>query len=162
MLAKRGVPHEELPQKSQYVGNNVKSMHISVRDSLKNLRTDYIDILYVHYWDYTCSVEEVMNGLHTLVLDRKVLYLGISDTPAWIVSKANNYARMANKTPFVIYEGEWNIMMRDFERDILPMAVHEGEHFDRRLFDISDLMTFNRSCAGAMECACFWEDPDRC
>jgi aryl-alcohol dehydrogenase-like predicted oxidoreductase len=126
MNAKRGVPYEEMPQKTHYVGNNLKSMHISVKNSLKNLRTDYIDILYVHYWDYTCSVQEVMNGLHNLVADGKVLYLGISDTPAWIVSKANNYAQMAGKTPFVIYEGEWNIMLRDFERDILPMAMHEG------------------------------------
>ena len=75
MLYKRGVPHDELPQKTSYVGNNMKSLHISVKNSLKNLRTDYIDILYVHYWDYTCSVQEVMNGLHALVLSGKVLYL---------------------------------------------------------------------------------------
>lgn len=102
-------------------------MHNSVNDSLKKLRTDYIDILYVHWWDYTCTVEEVMDGLHTLVLQGKVLYLGISDSPAWIVSRANSYARMSGKTPFVIYQGLWNIMQRDFERDILPMAISEGK-----------------------------------
>ena len=109
------------------MGNNFKSMVNSVDASLKKLRTDYIDILYVHWWDYTCSVEEVMDGLHTLVLQGKVLYLGVSDTPAWIVSRANNYARMSGKTPFVIYQGKWSIMHRDFERDILPMAVSEGK-----------------------------------
>lgn len=67
-----------------------------------------------------------MNGLHHLVAQRKVLYLGISDTPAWIVSKANAYARLTGKTPFVIYQGLWSIMKRDFERDILPMAISEG------------------------------------
>ena len=72
-------------------------MHNSVNASLKKLRTDYIDILYLHFWDYNCTVEEVMNGLHHLVAQGKVLYLGISDTPAWIVSKANNYARMSNQ-----------------------------------------------------------------
>ena len=123
---KRGVPYEELPQKTSFVGNNMKSLHISVEESLKKLRTSYIDILYIHWWDYTCRVEEVMNGLHHLVAQGKVLYLGISDTPAWVVSKANNYACMANKTPFAIYQGMWNIMQRDLERDILPMCVSEG------------------------------------
>ncbi|EKM50719.1 uncharacterized protein PHACADRAFT_264157 [Phanerochaete carnosa HHB-10118-sp] len=126
LLYKRGASFEEIPQKTQFVGNNLKSMHVSVNDSLRKLRTSYIDILYLHFWDYNCTVEEVMNGLHHLVAQGKVLYLGISDTPAWIVSKANNYARMSGKTPFVIYQGEWNIIQRDFERDILPMCIHEG------------------------------------
>ena len=51
---------------------------------------------------------------------------GISDTPAWVVSKANLYARLMGKTPFVIYQGAWSILQRDFERDILPMARSEG------------------------------------
>ena len=67
-----------------------------------------------------------MNGLHALVMSGKVLYLGISDTPAWIVSSANRYARDHGKTPFVVYQGAWSILERDFERDILPMAVSEG------------------------------------
>ena len=50
-------------------------MHVSVEASLKKLRTDYIDILYVHWWDWTTSVEEVMNALHALVMSGKVLYL---------------------------------------------------------------------------------------
>lgn len=118
-------------------------MHISVEASLKKLRTNYIDILYVHWWDYTTSVEEMMNGLHHLVAQGKVLYLvsrlylrnalryhnipqGVSVTPTWIVTKANNYARMSGKTPFVIYQGPWSILRRGFERDIIPMARHEG------------------------------------
>ena len=51
---------------------------------------------------------------------------GISDTPAWIVSKANTYARLTGKTPFSIYQGRWSILKRDFERDVIPMALHEG------------------------------------
>lgn len=65
-------------QHTNYVGNHMKSMHVSVEASLKKLRTSYIDILYLHWWDYTTSVEEVMNGLHTLVMQGKVLYL-VSD-----------------------------------------------------------------------------------
>ncbi|KAH7911732.1 NADP-dependent oxidoreductase domain-containing protein [Hygrophoropsis aurantiaca] len=117
---------ENIAQKVMYTGNNVKSMHISVEASLKKLRTSYIDILYVHCWDYDTSVQEVMNGLHTLVQQGKVLYLGISDTPAWIVAKANEYARCHGKSPFVIYQGLWNVMSRSFERDIIPMARSEG------------------------------------
>ncbi|GLB44415.1 putative aryl-alcohol dehydrogenase [Lyophyllum shimeji] len=113
-------------QKVNYVGNNVKSMHLSVEASLKKLRTSYIDLLYVHWWDWETSIEEVMRGLHNLVASGKVLYLGISDTPAWIVAKANMYARCNGLSPFVIYQGAWNVMSRDFERDILPMARDEG------------------------------------
>ena len=54
---------------------------------------------------------------------------GISDTPAWIVAKANTYAKYTGKTPFVIYQGQWNVMARDFERDIIPMAREEGTNF---------------------------------
>jgi aryl-alcohol dehydrogenase-like predicted oxidoreductase len=63
-----------------------------------------------------------MNGLDDLVKSGKVLYLGVSDTPAWVVSAANTYAKAHGKSQFVIYQGRWNIMLRDFEREILPMA----------------------------------------
>ncbi|KAH1617484.1 aryl-alcohol dehydrogenase [Aspergillus fumigatus] len=99
---------------------------MSVRDSLKKLQTDWIDILYLHWWDHTTSIEEIMNSLHILVEQGKVLYLGISDTPAWIVAAANAYAAAVGKTPFCIYQGRWNVMLRDFEREILPMARHFG------------------------------------
>ena len=114
-------------QHSSFVGNSIKSMHTSVTASLKKLRTDYIDILYVHWWDYNCSVEEVVDGLHTLIMQGKVLYLGISDSPAWVVAQANTYARLTGKTPFTIYQGKWNIMARDFERDVLPLVVMQGK-----------------------------------
>jgi aryl-alcohol dehydrogenase-like predicted oxidoreductase len=109
-----------------HCGNHKRSLHMSVRDSLKKLNTDWIDILYVHWWDQTTSIEEVMDSLHILVEQGKVLYLGISDTPAWIVSAANYYARAHGKTPFCIYQGRWNVMLRDFEREIIPMARHFG------------------------------------
>ncbi|KAJ7819778.1 NADP-dependent oxidoreductase domain-containing protein, partial [Mycena olivaceomarginata] len=94
-----------IANKINYFGNNIKSMHISVDASLKKFRTTYIDILYV------------MDGLHNL---------GVSDTPAWIVSQANQYANDHGKSPFVIYEGAWNVMERSFEREILPMARVHG------------------------------------
>ncbi|KAI0066964.1 Aldo/keto reductase [Artomyces pyxidatus] len=121
---KRG--NESVKIHANYAGNNTKSLHLSVEASLKKLRTTYIDILYVHWWDFVTPVEEVMNSLHNLVSSGKVLYLGISDTPAWVVSKANQYSKDHGKTPFVIYQGNWNVMERSFERDIIPMARSEG------------------------------------
>ncbi|KAI8651082.1 hypothetical protein NCS55_01351200 [Fusarium keratoplasticum] len=109
-----------------HCGNSRRSMHMSVRDSLRKLQTDWIDILYVHWWDFTSSVKEIMDSLHILVEQGKVLYLGVSDTPAWIVSAANEYAMAFGKTPFSIYQGRWNVMRRDFEREIIPMARHYG------------------------------------
>lgn len=101
-------------------------MRVSIDASLKKLRTNYVDILYVHWWDFNTSIEEVMNSLHNLVVAGKVLYLGVSDTPAWVVSAANQYAKDNGKTPFVIYQGMWNVMERSFERDIIPMARQLG------------------------------------
>ncbi|KAK1145075.1 putative aryl-alcohol dehydrogenase aad14 [Aspergillus melleus] len=109
-----------------HAGNHKKSLHMSVRDSLRKLQTEYIDVLYVHWWDYTTSIEEVMDSLHALVQQGKVLYLGICNTPAWLVSAANTYAKMAGKTPFSVYQGRWNVLQRDFEREIIPMARQFG------------------------------------
>ncbi|KAF7300991.1 Aldo-ket-red domain-containing protein [Mycena indigotica] len=114
--------------KANYAGNNVKSMHLSVEASLKKLRTPYVDILYVHWWDWDTSIEEVMNGLHNLVVQGKVLYLGISDAPAWVVAEANRYAKDHGKSPFVIYQGRWNVLERSFEREIIPMARAHGKY----------------------------------
>jgi aryl-alcohol dehydrogenase-like predicted oxidoreductase len=114
------------PRWNNATGNHKRSLHVSVRDSLAKLQTDWIDILYLHWWDYLTSIEEVMDSLHILVQQGKVLYLGISDTPAWVVSAANYYAKAHGKTPFSIYQGNWNVMLRDMERDIIPMARYFG------------------------------------
>ncbi|OQU95932.1 hypothetical protein CLAIMM_02087 [Cladophialophora immunda] len=109
-----------------YSGNHRKSLNLSVTASLEKLQTSYIDILYLHWWDWSTSIEELMDSLHILVEQGKVLYLGVSDTPAWIVSAANIYARAHGKTPFSVYQGRWNVMLRDLEREIIPMARHFG------------------------------------
>ncbi|OBT39485.1 hypothetical protein VE00_10119 [Pseudogymnoascus sp. WSF 3629] len=114
------------PHSANFAGNSRRSIHVGVRDSLKKLQTDYIDIYYVHYWDFTTSIKELMDSLHILVEQGKVLYLGASDTPAWVVAAANTYAIDHGRTPFSIYQGRWNVMIRDFERDIIPMARQFG------------------------------------
>lgn len=109
-----------------FSGNHRRSLALSVRDSLKKLQTEWIDLLYLHWWDWTTSIEEVMDALHLLVAQGKVLYLGISDTPAWVVAAANTYAKAHGKTQFSVYQGRWNVMLRDMEREIIPMARHFG------------------------------------
>lgn len=84
-----------------------------------------MDIFYIHWWDYATSIPELMHALNDLVASGKVLYLGISDTPAWVVAKANQYARDHALRPFVVYQGMWNASIRDMEREILPMCRDE-------------------------------------
>ncbi|KAL2060321.1 hypothetical protein VTL71DRAFT_9716 [Oculimacula yallundae] len=107
-------------------GNGVKSLRASVELSLKNLQTSYIDLLYMHWWDFTTSIPELMQSLNNLIRAGKVLYIGASDTPAWVVSKANQYARDHGLQQFSVYQGKWSAAARDFERDIIPMAMDEG------------------------------------
>lgn len=104
----------------------MKSLFLSVQASLEKLQTNYIDLLYLHLWDFTTSVEEVMHGLNSLITSGKVLYLGISDTPAWVVVKANDYARAHGLRPFSVYQGKWNMGFRDLEREVLPMCRDQG------------------------------------
>ena len=111
---------------SNTVGNGTKSMHVSVKASLRKLRTDYIDILYVHWVDLATSIPELMTSLNTLCEQGKVLYLGVSDHPAWMVSKANEFARGHGFRPFVVYQGRWSAAERDLEREILGMCEAEG------------------------------------
>ncbi|OCK93035.1 Aldo/keto reductase [Cenococcum geophilum 1.58] len=119
--------HSRQPSlKVNYAGNSSKSLHISLEASLKKLQTSYIDLLYVHWWDWSTSIPELMQSLNDMVAAGKVLYLGVSDTPAWIVSKANEYARNHGLRQFTVYQGHWSAASRDFERDILPMAQAEG------------------------------------
>ncbi|KAB8219504.1 Norsolorinic acid reductase B [Aspergillus novoparasiticus] len=118
--------HEKDRIQVNYGGTGTKSMRLSVDASLQKLQTSYIDLLYVHWWDYTVSIPELMHALNDLVASGKVHYLGISDSPAWVVSKANQYARDHGLRQFVVYQGLWNAAKRDLERDILPMCLDEG------------------------------------
>jgi aryl-alcohol dehydrogenase-like predicted oxidoreductase len=107
-------------------GNHRKSMIRSVESSLRRLRTDYIDLLYLHLWDGTTPVEEIMRGLDDLVRSGKVLYVGISDTPAWQVSRMQTLAELRGWAPLVALEVEYSLIERTSERDLLPMAREMG------------------------------------
>jgi aryl-alcohol dehydrogenase-like predicted oxidoreductase len=103
-------------------GNHRKNMRRSVEGSLRRLDTDHIDLLWLHMWDGMTPVEEVMRALDDLVRAGNVLYVGISDTPAWVVSQANTLADLRGWSRFVAYQGEYSLASRAPERDILPMT----------------------------------------
>jgi len=105
-----------------FSGNHRKNMMRSVRESLKRLGTDHIDLLWVHMWDFTTHVDEVMRGLDDLVRQGTVHYVGVSDTPAWIVSQANTLADLKGWSPFVALQLRYSLIDRAAERDLLPMA----------------------------------------
>lgn len=107
-------------------GNSRKNMRQSVEASLRRLRTDYLDILWVHAWDYATPVEEVMRGLDDLVRAGKVNYVGLSDTPAWIASQANTVATLRGWSPFIALQIEYSLLERTGERELLPMAEAFG------------------------------------
>ncbi len=122
-------------QQSNFGGTGTKSMYLSLEQSLKRLQTDYVDVVrtsqlswfilpevlgsltfeqfYVHCWDYATDIPELMQSLNTLFHQRKVLYLGISDAPAWVVVIANCYAREHGLRPFSVYQG-----LRDDANDL--------------------------------------------
>ena len=105
-------------------GNSRKNMMQSVERSLKRLQTDYIDLYYLHMWDYMTPVEEVMRGLDDLVRSGKVRYVGVSDTPAWIVAEANTLAELRGWSRFIGLQVPYSLVDRSLEWALLPMARH--------------------------------------
>ena len=105
-----------------FSGNHRKNMVRSLDASLKRLRTSFIDIFWLHAWDFMTPVEEIMRGLDDLVRAGKILYIGISDTPAWIVSQANTLADLRGWTSFAGLQFEYSLVERTAERDLMPMA----------------------------------------
>ncbi len=103
-------------------GNSRKNMTQAVHKSLQRLGTDYIDLLWVHAWDFLSSVEEVMRALDDMVRAGKVLHVGISDAPAWVVAQANTLAAVRGWSPFVALQIEHSLIERTVERELLPMA----------------------------------------
>jgi aryl-alcohol dehydrogenase-like predicted oxidoreductase len=103
-------------------GNQRKNLMRSLDASLKRLNTDYIDLYWVHVWDTVTPVEEMMRALDDVVRAGKVMYVGISDAPAWIISRAQAIAELRNMTPFAAIQVEYSLVERTVERDLLPMA----------------------------------------
>jgi aryl-alcohol dehydrogenase-like predicted oxidoreductase len=107
-------------------GNHRKCMVRAVEASLRRLGTDYIDLYWLHVWDDTTPVDEIMRGLDDLVRAGKILYLAVSDTPAWRIAQANTLAELRGWSRFVALQVEYNLALRDAERELIPMAMELG------------------------------------
>ncbi len=107
-------------------GNHRKSLMQAVHHSLKRLNTDYIDVYWLHAWDSLTPVDEVMHGLDDLVRAGKVLYVGVSNTPAWRAAQAHTLANLRGWAKFVGYQAEYSLIDRTAERDVVPMASALG------------------------------------
>src|SRR5216683_1218332 len=107
-------------------GNQRKSMVQALEASLKRLKTDYIDLYWLHIWDQITPIEEVMRAFDDLVRQGKILYAGVSDMPAWVIAKANTLAELRAWTSFVGLQIEYNLIERTPERELLPMAASLG------------------------------------
>ncbi|XRQ13838.1 aldo/keto reductase [Actinomadura welshii] len=107
-------------------GAHRKNLFASVEESLRRLNTDYIDLFYLHVWDFTTPVDEILRGLDDLVRQGKILYVGISNAPAWQVSRMQAIADLRGWSPLVALQIEYNLIERTGERDLIPMARELG------------------------------------
>jgi len=103
-------------------GNHRKNLVQALEASLRRLRTDRVDLLWLHAWDYLTPPEEVMRALDDQVRLGKVLYLGISDTPAWVVAQMQTLAAARGWAPFTGLQIEYSLVQREVERELIPMA----------------------------------------
>jgi aryl-alcohol dehydrogenase-like predicted oxidoreductase len=103
-------------------GNHRKHLVRALDASLRRLETDYVDILWLHAWDYLTPPEEVMRALDDQVRLGKVLYLGISDTPAWVVAQMQTLALARGWSAFSALQIEYSLVQREVERELVPMA----------------------------------------
>ncbi|WP_372810668.1 aldo/keto reductase [Litorivivens sp.] len=107
-------------------GNQRKNMVQAVEDSLRRLQSDYIDLLYLHLWDNRTPVEEILRAFDDLVRAGKILYAGISDTPAWQISRMQAVADLRGWSPLVALQVPYNLTERTVEREFMPMAREMG------------------------------------
>src|SRR6266571_557583 len=107
-------------------GNHRKNMVQSVERSLRRMRTDRIDLLWMHMWDGMTPIEEVMRAFDDLVASGKVLAVGISDTPAWVISRGVAIAEQRGCTVPCAIQLPYSVSGRDAERELLPMASQLG------------------------------------
>ncbi len=107
-------------------GNSRKNMMQAVEASLRRLKTDYIDLYWLHAWDTTTPVEEVMSGLQALVQSGKVRYIGLSDTPAWYLSRAQTLAELRGWEKVAALQLEYSLVERNIEREHVPAAIELG------------------------------------
>jgi aryl-alcohol dehydrogenase-like predicted oxidoreductase len=107
-------------------GASRKSLTTACEESLRRLRTDYIDLYWMHMWDKHTPIDETMRALDDLVRAGKVRYIGFSDTPAWKVAQAQTAAHFRGWTPLVALQIEYSLIQRTVEGELMPAARELG------------------------------------
>ena len=107
-------------------GNHKKSMVQSVENSLKRLNMDYIDLLWIHFWEYSTDIEDVMRNVNDLVQQGKILHFGLCNTPAWVVSRGQTIAAQRGWEPISALQYHYNLISRDLDHEVIPCAQALG------------------------------------
>ncbi len=107
-------------------GNHRKNMVRSVEDSLKRMKTDYVDLYYLHMWDFHTPVDEILRAFDDLVRAGKILYIGLSDLPAWQASRMQAIAELRGWSQFCALQISYSLTERTVEREMIPMAAEMG------------------------------------
>jgi aryl-alcohol dehydrogenase-like predicted oxidoreductase len=107
-------------------GSGRKSIIAACENSLRRLRTDYIDLYWLHNWDVHTPIEETLAALEDLVRAGKVRYLGVSDTPAWKIAEANVTAHFRGWSAFIGLQIEYSLLERTVEQELVPLALEFG------------------------------------
>jgi aryl-alcohol dehydrogenase-like predicted oxidoreductase len=107
-------------------GTGNRSLMTNLEHSLRRLQTDYIDLYWIHSWDFLTPMEETMRSLDNAVKSGKVRYIGVSDAPAWKISQAQTAAYLKDWTPFIGLQIEYSLMQRTVEDELVPMALELG------------------------------------
>lgn len=107
-------------------GNHRKNLRLSLETSLRRLRTDHLDLYWVHIWDRFTPIEETMRALDDAVRAGKILSVGISDAPAWVISRGHSLAGCRNQVPVSAIQVPYSLVQREAERELIPMASTLG------------------------------------
>ncbi|MEA9878732.1 aldo/keto reductase, partial [Xanthomonas campestris] len=107
-------------------GNSRKAMIVSIEDSLKRLKMDYVDLLWVHMSDGVTPAEEIVRGFDDLVRAGKVIYAGLSDYPAWRIARAATIAELRGAAPIAGIQFEHSLVERSSEQELIPAGKALG------------------------------------
>jgi aryl-alcohol dehydrogenase-like predicted oxidoreductase len=110
------------PEDANGGGNSRKQMFQAIEGSLDRLKSEYVDVFWLHVWDTVTPIDEIMRGLEDLARSGKTLYIGISNAPAWLTSYANMFAEGQGWSKFVGIQIEYSLIQRTAERELLPMS----------------------------------------
>lgn len=114
------------PGDANAAGNSRRAMVRAVEDSLRRMGTDYIDLYYLHMWDFRTPVDEILRAFDDLVRAGKVVYIGLSDTPAWQASRMQAIAELRGWSQFCALQIQYSLVERTVERELIPMATEMG------------------------------------